>query len=307
MIEAKSPEQANETISDDALEILRQDTNVAIRLDEEATILFTAISLIFCEILLDGDDETATYVSNFIGSIMGVLVSSGWFAFGKKLPKTWRDNLLTNKINPWSRRFKTAFTFGQKCGELVGDFIPIPEGLPFTHFGHRIIAKLLGCSLGIVIGIAGILFFKGDLSELGEKYLKFGSESWSKYAKTGLVYGSSVGAAIGGLLGTFVFPGMGTVAGIAVGGAIGSVVGFSIAVASVPLFNHLKSRFFPSTSNTEPDPITNPYHNYRTNYVRAGITFGSCIFAVVGGILGTVVFPGLEQQQVLLWAEQWGA
>ncbi len=281
-----------ERVSINELEQARRDWNTASRIDEEATIFFTAIALIFAEVLLDGDDGTATYVSSFIGSMIGVVVASGWFAVRKRLPKKINDSLLTNNLNPWSRRFKTAFVFGQKCGELVGNFVPIPEGTPITHLGQKVIAKILGCLFGIVLGVVGVVFFKGDLSELGEKYLRIGSESWSKYAKTGFVYGSSTGAAIGGLLGTFVFPGLGTSIGIAVGGTIGSIVGFTVAIVGVPLFNHLKSRFHLNDSE-HLKYLNNLFSNYRTNYVRAGITFGSCIFAVVGGIIGTFALPGI--------------
>lgn len=380
-----------ELSSNDDLNALRQDANTATRLIEELTIFFTAIAAIIAEIALDGDDVTAGYTSSFVGTVISVVITAGWFPVRRKLPKKWQEKILTNNIvNPWSRRFKTAFVFGQKCGELVGDFVPLPDSIPAFHLGRKIIAKVLGCVVGVITGILGVVFFTGDLTEKAEKYFKLGRESWSKYAKTGLVYGSSVGAAIGGLLGTFVFPGLGTALGLAIGGTIGSVAGFIAAVVGVPLGNKISSMYSKQSSFSEYDlslmsvddvseidqafwknakikktPILikskdkfiiygdpkgygnwqqteiettdlatglaadlatdltlddlpfekgiikrddqlftsfliktlkkghDPYGNYRSNYVRAGITFGSAIFGFIGGLLGTFVFPGL--------------
>lgn len=286
------------------LEQLRQDAFTAARLQEETGILMLAISGIVTELFVT-EETDAGYVASFIGAIVGLGVASGYFIIRKKLPQKWQDKLQTKSINTWARRFKTSFVFGQKCGEIIGSFVPVPDDIPIVEMSRKILTKVLGYALGIIFGIIGFVFFKGDLTEANEKFLKLGKESWTKYGKTGLVFGTSVGATIGGLIGALLLPHWGGMLGNTAGGAIGGAVGFVAAIALVPVYNYIKLKWFTKAKpenapeeakkgiNRVVNYVLSLFSDYRTNYIRTGMTLGGSIGGVVGGVLGAFVFPVL--------------
>lgn len=189
----------------------------------------------------------------------------------------------TQKENPWARIWKTCYVFGKNLGDLIGRFIPLPF---VSHI--NLTGKILGFVLGIICGVGGLLFFKEELTESQHSYLKLGRDGWTKYGKTGLVYGGSVGGIIGGFLGLSLGP-AGIIAGVTLGSLIGSLIGFVVSVAIVPIFNRLKLKIFPNAKSS----FRLNLDTYRTNYIRAGLSLGACIGAFIGGLLGTVFLPGL--------------
>lgn len=280
---------------------LRQDAFTAIRFQEETGILMMAIIGIITE-LADADESQASNISSYIGAILGASVASGYFLIRKRISAKWARKLETRQINMWARRFKTSFVFGQNIGNVIGDFLPLPPHLPGMQMTQKILSKVIGYALGIICGVGGVIFFSGELSPSGEKYLKIGRDSWTKYGKAGLVYGSSVGAIVGGLIGAFLLPHWGMMLGTTVGGSIGAVAGFVVSMTAVPLINLIRVKLFNKTEgqdNTEHKfnrlkvYVQNLFSEYRTNYIRAGMTWGSSIGSLVGGILGAFVFPVL--------------
>lgn len=295
--DSNSKENKAESLREEIAE-LRKDAGVAARIQEETAIFDQAVAGIATGLFVE-DETEAGVIANFVGAMSGAFIATGFFSLRKKLPKRFRDKLNVTQANPWSRRFKTLFVLGQKCGELAGDFLPIPLHLPFSSITRKMFSKVTGYFTGILFGIAGIAFFKGDLSEAEEKIFRFGRDAWTKYAKTGLTFGYYLGIVIGAVVGTFLLPGVGTLAGTLIGGAIGSITGFITAMVAVPIINKIKNAYAAYKAKKNPAfPEKKPeeagfFNSYRTNYIRAGMALGGGIGGIIGGLLGVFLLPGL--------------
>ena len=274
---------------DESIYSIREDANTACRLEEDGCIFFTAVSGIVTGIVDDNDTESLI-ISSFIGTMLGVLIGSAWFAVRKKIPQKLKDKLKTTQPipNPWSRRFKTSFVLGQKIGEIAASAILIPLNLPLLSIGRGALIKVVGYALAIVFGIAGVVFFKRGINIKAEKLHYFGRDGWTKYAKTGFVYGSCIGAMIGGIVCACLFPVFGALPGAALGGAIGSVLGFAIVCVAVPLYHTIRKRFKLAHNDGNEDTYA-----YRTNYMRAGIVLGGFVGSIILGFVGAFALPGL--------------
>lgn len=113
-------------------------------------------------------------------------------------------------------------------------------------------------------------------------------EGWSKYGKTGQIYGISLGMSIAGLcflLGKH-FAALNAAASVAVGGAIGGVAGFVLTVIAVPVVNKLFSNKWVVEDRKDKE-------KFRNNYIRAGLAMGASLGSVAGFLIGTLLFPGL--------------
>lgn len=111
-------------------------------------------------------------------------------------------------------------------------------------------------------------------------YTKLGNEGWSKYGKTFLVYGLSLGQIIGVIYACFVPVNM--LASMAIFGGITALVTFVGSLALIPLINWLTNGALTTKSRDK----------FRNNYIRTGMTLGLAVGSVLGFIIGSLV-PGL--------------
>lgn len=150
-----------------------------------------------------------------------------------------------------------------------------------------------------------------------DTYTITGTEGWSKYGKTLLVFGTSLGQ-IGGALFAYLRQTSLVVArtSIAIWGGITAVGSFVLGLILVPLINWCSEKFSGEkalvTSKEKKDV-------FRNNYIRAGMTlglslgtaigfglgaflpFGSLIGATVGGAIGSVILGiaiGIKGRQI---------
>jgi hypothetical protein len=230
--------------------------------------------------ILSNDEQEDASITALILSIFAAVV---WFY----RQHTKEESPLTQvkkEVNPWYRRFKTAYGLGSSVGQGIAYFLPLEHLLP--TFVSKILQNLLQGVFGAITGIFAGVFMPGNPSvqeNTQRSIFKFGTDGWTKYAKVGLAMGSAVGAAIGAVLGTFIFPGLGTTAGIAIGGALGGVAGFSLISAAVPLFHKIRNYF------SSPNEIKARQHKkptYRTNYIRTGMSFGGFLGLCIGAVVG---------------------
>lgn len=294
---------------------LKQDAEIAIRLNELFNILFSSIAALFMIPLWnhEGDDNFVKVCYNFVGAVVGVIVAVGWFLPRKKMRDWWRNSIIPDKLNPWSRRFKTMFVVGLKIGDIVGNLIPIPTFLPGGQISHKVLAAFIGYGVGLILGLTGLVFFKIDFlahfkkknwESTFKKYFEFGTDGdgWSKYAKMTTVWSANFGTIIGAFLGFFYFS---PAVGIAVGGAIGALAGCLSGLIIIPLGNVikykiLKKEYKPNaaqpcndqTTETEKKPfLERCFSRYRTNHIRAGAALGGALGGIVGALLGAFLFP----------------
>lgn len=195
--------------------------------------------------------EEALAEANLFASCLGGLVSilssgliwllfhSGFISYewiikfiSKKSFDNNVDNLsnctISNDDDPWSRRFKNMAIFGTTTGTVLAYTIPGLSQIPILNKGQEILANILAATLGLIFGVLGLLLPK-KLSPSASLHMKLGTESWTKYAKTGLVFGACIGTAIACFL-TFPFSAMAV--------AICSLAGFSLAIILVPIINY---------------------------------------------------------------------
>lgn len=125
-----------------------------------------------------------------------------------------------------------------------------------------------------------------ELADEERSLFKTNHEGWSKYLKTALVLGTSIGVIVGIILTltTPLFVSVG--AATAIAGAIGGIASVVITAIAVPLINKIRKSGATTTGPLNKDA-------FRNNYPRAGITVGSALGAILGFILGTFVFPGV--------------
>lgn len=221
--------------------------------------------------LLSSEEQEEASITALILSILGAIA---WFYYqhtGTNLSLLQAQK----RLNPWYRRFKTAYGFGNSIGQSIANVLPLEH--IFSPTITKILQNLLGGAIGVIVGISAGLFMPTNPTD-DKNIFKFGVDGWTKYSKVGLVMGTGMGAAIGAALGSFVFPGLGTIAGAAIGGAIGGVVSFLGFSISVPCLNKIKNLISSSQENDKP--------TYRTNYIRAGMSLGNFLGAFIGGIVG---------------------
>lgn len=321
-------------IPSDPYEKVRQDADTAIRLNETANIIGSSVGVStlipFWNRASNGDYIKVWY--NFIGTMFGIAISLGWVLVLKLLPTKkardyWRTLILPDKLNPWSRRFKTMFVLGLKIGDIVGNVVPIPL-LPGGHtITNKIFSTLIGYTCGLVLGLTGLIFFrvdflnyfkKRDWEDTLKKYFEFGVEGdgWSKYVKRVIVWSSHIGTIVGAIIGLFFFS---PEIGIVIGSAIGGLFGFLLGTILIPIGNVIKyhvapriknliNKYFPKKSPPDDSSsketlvkeksfverfIAKFYSDYKTNQIRAGMAFAGAIGGVAGALIGAFLLPGL--------------
>lgn len=214
-----------------------------------------------------------SYIGNGSGLVMGLILH--WLIKNKYQR--------VRSLNPLYRNFKTLSSFGYTLGVAISKLLPAPTAAQ-SFFGI-----LLGNVLGFTLGLFSFPYwlvrkyvFKVDPEKNYHTTLaRTGTEGWSKYGKTSLVYGTYIGQIFG-----FAFPHAvhsNMLANIAVMGGLVGAGSFLLSLVLVPAINYIAKKVLVSDSK----------ENFRSNYVRSGITVGVSLGATVGFILGSVLFPGI--------------
>jgi hypothetical protein len=208
-------------------------------------------------------------------------------------------------INPLYREVKTLAAAATQVAIIAADLLPLPQAVASAFFVLPVIiftvpywlyseyyvkpkkAKSAARAVNPLIS-SEMVVAETDATESvaaeaqtkkSNQYTRMGTEGWSKYAKTSLVFGMYIGEVVGNIV-SFVMRGD-YLRNILVYGAVGSVVAFIAGVVMVPVIN----RFFGNKLITSKD-------NFRNNYVRSGITLGIAVGAVIGFGLA-LVFPAI--------------
>lgn len=202
-------------------------------------------------------------------------------------------NLYTkpNAKNPLYRNFKTLSSLGVTLGVIAA---ALSTSLSDRKLGTFLYSALIGSVLGL---FALILRRYGSSASLADEDTnidaQMGTEGWSKYTKTALVFGAAIGQLLGGILSyTQSSDALSSWANISLYGAVGSALSFAAVTLFVPLINYL--------TRNKNDPlargilVSSNRDVFNNNYVRAGMTLGAAVGTIVGGLLGPVILPGLS-------------
>jgi len=226
------------------------------------------------------DLNEASEITTIVSAAASVAIPGIWLAFRKKASDGFAQKALTisKKLNPWYRRFKTAFVIGNDAGALAANFIPLPP-IPGLHLAQIAFSNVLGSVTGILFGAFAATFLPDNCADNIKHLFTFGVDGWTKYAKVGFEYGGNVGIVIGGVLGFLTpIPG-GAFVGMLIGKLAGCFIGAGISMVAVPFYN----KFFGKTGEK----------SFRTNTIRAGDAIGLATGMLIGTVLGTFLFPGI--------------
>ncbi len=218
-----------------------------------------------------------------IGTVIGAAIGAG---FGGLVYGIWGHRNLRGKkpgLDFGKIAQSPAMAAGALNGTLVGAAIGATLGtLLFPGLG-TIAGTVVGGFAGTVAAVSFAYVGKKVMEVVNKKIDRdfvsselSGSKSAAKIGTSvGSALGTITGASIGGLIGSLVFPGVGTVVGAALGGIIGSV---SVASGIYQGTKHLQQRKINDI-------------NFKTGLM--GSVSSSISLMAVGGLIGTLVFPGL--------------
>jgi hypothetical protein len=219
-------------------------------------------------LVVDYDIQIGTLIGNGCGIILAVIFH---FAFASR--KLYKPNI---SLNPLYRNFKTLASLGAPAGTLLANVLPfLPKG------SQKLFTVIFSDIFAIVFGLFAIPYWLYREYHLKtpaadrNRYAKIGIEGWSKYAKTAIVLGMSLGQTIGAIV-SFA-TGQNILACLAIGGGISAIVCFAASVILVPLINKHFNNILISAPHDK-DSI-------RNNYVRSGITLGLALGATLGFFL----------------------
>lgn len=198
-------------------------------------------------------------------------------------------NLYTkpNSKNPLYRNLKTLSSLGSALGIILA---PLCASLA----NRKLLISLLSMLMGPIIGLIAFIF-----SQINEEHsslhdeARLGTEGWSKYAKTALVLGSSIGQLLGGII-SYIHnsDSVASMGDITLYSAIASVVSFFAVVILIPLINRLTRN--KNEKKAGGILVTDDRDVFNNNYVRSGLTLGVAIGTILGGLLGPIMITGLS-------------
>jgi|GEM_PF-3695372 len=197
-------------------------------------------------------------------------------------------NLYTkpNSKNPLYRNLKTLSSLGLALGTILASLM---TSLSNKKLSISIYSMLMGSVIGLFAFI--IQQFNGTQDEANID-AQVGTEGWSKYTKTALVLGASIGQLLGGIISSI--QGCDTticLRNITLYGAIASVVSFFSVLIFVPLINYLTRN---KNNKMRGILVTDDRDIFNNNYVRSGLTIGVAIGTILGGFLGPAIISGLS-------------
>ena len=234
---------------------------------------------------IDDEVEIGTVGSNGAGLLIGWIIHT--------LSVRYKLYPGRKALNPLYRNFKTLANVGATIGTLIANF------LPFSDNARKFFSAIITDIACIALGIFAIPYwlirqyvFKID-SKKNDTYALTGIEGWSKYGKTLLVFGSSLGQIAGALYAYLKQSSLASASAktsIAIYGGIVGVGSFVLGLILIPLINRISKRLghgkILSTDEENKDV-------FRNNYVRSGMTLGVALGTVIGFAIGSALLPGV--------------
>ncbi|MFJ1269347.1 hypothetical protein ACD661_12335 [Legionella lytica] len=270
--------------------VLKETANYQARYVELAKPMTGAIAIALYYVLedIDGDPSMKLSMSNTIATFI-------CWVLGEQLIHRicMHFDLYTkpNAKNPLYRNLKTLASLGSSLGII---FASLNHSLSNRKLSFSLHSMLMGSMIGLFAFI--IHHYESNLEQDAESLdAQMGTEGWSKYAKTALVLGTSLGQFIGGLVSYLDdCDTLTSTSNITLYSAIAAVATFFAVMACVPLINYL-------TRNKEEDKargilVSEDRSLFNNNYVRCGLTLGMALGTVLGGLLGPALLPGLSAE-----------
>ncbi|MDR3503908.1 MAG: hypothetical protein P4L79_15135 [Legionella sp.] len=196
-----------------------------------------------------------------------------------------------NSKNPLYRNVKTLASLGSSLGII---FASLSSSLSNRKLSISLHSMLMGSMIGL---LAFIIHQYDDSLQQDDESIdaQMGTEGWSKYAKTALVLGASMGQLFGGII-SYLHDSdtLTSSSNITLYSAIASVVTFFAVMAFVPLINYLTRDKNEHTARGI--LVTDDRSLFNNNYVRSGLTLGVALGTVLGGLLGPILIPGLSPE-----------
>ncbi|USQ15341.1 hypothetical protein J2N86_15380 (plasmid) [Legionella lytica] len=268
--------------------VLKETANYQARYVELAKPMTGAIAIAIYYALedIDGDSSMKLNLSNTIATFI-------CWVLGEQLIHRicMHFDLYTkpNSKNPLYRNLKTLASLGSSLGII---FASLNSSLSNRKLSISLHSMLMGSMIGLFAFI--LHHYDGSLPQEEESIdAQMGAEGWSKYAKTALVLGASMGQFIGGLSSYLDdCDTLTSTSNITLYSAIAAVATFFAVMAFVPLINYM-------TRNKEEEKargilVTEDRSLFNNNYVRSGLTLGVALGTVLGGLLGPALIPGLS-------------
>jgi hypothetical protein len=223
--------------------------------------------------IINNDLQEAAIIGSGTGFAIGWLIHLFSMRFG------WYAKYANDKArNPFFRVIKTLMLIGLVLGGLIANLLPLPQ--TGKQFLSIVIANSVCLFFGLFVA-APYCFIRAKLKidpvANGEKSnLVMGEASWSKFEKTFLVGGTSVGQIAGVIYSDCVKTPLTT--SMLVGGEIFGLASTLIGIITIPLINKFFGKALKSDKN---DP-----NAFRHNYARSGMAVGTAIGSTIGVFLG---------------------
>lgn len=245
--------------------------------------------------VIDADIQAANLIANSAGLITGWIIHTICVRYNLyKKP---------DPLNPFYRCFKTGIWVGLLAATIIMQFLPVPANSKIQKFFTAIITDVVSISVAL-FAIPYSFLSKKDKKEndkdAEENNAVIGTEGWSKYGKTLLVFFMAVGQIIGGTLSLVrrtAAPLIMTT--MALWSAIAGLTAFGLGIILVPTINKLgiwygKGPLLKANKKDRKngkDEKDENEGNWRNSYTRTGITFGLALFSVAGFFVGSYLFP----------------
>ncbi|WP_058533847.1 hypothetical protein [Legionella saoudiensis] len=191
--------------------------------------------------------------------------------------------------NPLYRNLKTLASLGSSLGVIFAS-------LSSTLSNRKLSASLYSMLMGSMIGLFALIIHQCDaffVKNEANVDAQVGTEGWSKYSKTALVLGASMGQFLGGINSYLEDSDtLTSLNNITLYSAIASVTTFLVVVACVPLINYLTRD--KNEKMSRGILVSDDRALFNNNYVRSGFTLGAAMGTILGALLGPVLIPGLR-------------
>lgn len=201
------------------------------------------------------------------------------------------------KISIFASRFRFAglilTPIGLALGAVLGTFL-------FTGLGAAAVGFIFSAGFATIGGlIYSAIFLKKNTATLlshtstNSKLLqekKMQQERYKRYARVGIILSLPSCSAIGAIIGTFVFPGLGTITGAAIGSVVGAILGSATGYfySRYETLQSIKTNSFANKAEVISVPAALSKRTYGS-LIKTGARMGSMVGAAVGGILGSVI------------------
>jgi divalent metal cation (Fe/Co/Zn/Cd) transporter len=239
----------------------------------------------------------ATGIGGMIGTTVGCLVAIA-------APNSLKKQLLSSKPTKDSSSQYEATTKSIRVGLLLGTGLGAIIGSFLLPGVDSIVGTLLGGAFGLLAGAGSVAARKLSLGQGKAPFLQrfFGEYFFGKKNLANFAVNKKVSTAtfslIGGLVGTFFFPAIGTAGGAAIGALVGAIVAIGGGFVYSHLFpekkNSAKNTNTPllSKDNKPFDEISDKSTLKILKQEKLVFSVGSTVGAIAGSVIGSII-PGV--------------